>query len=85
MSNKDFELGQQIAELRGMTAKGFEAITQRLDTSNGRLAKHDEIINRLSSGDSFEKGEHKGISKTWYLLFGLASLVVAIITIFYKR
>ncbi len=88
MSNEDFSLGQQIAELRGLvvakfdsTEKSLAGINNHLATLNGKVAAHEKQL-------TDDSGVQKGIVMTWKRIFGLIAaggtimgLVVAIINI----
>lgn len=81
----DFDLGQQIAELRGLTQEGFRGVNARLDTLNSKVAKHEKRLNDMDVADATLLGRGKGVSRTLTILvtilaFLIGSIVVPIVS-----
>ncbi|HLY40489.1 MAG TPA: hypothetical protein VKR52_04705 [Terracidiphilus sp.] len=77
----DFELGQQIAELRGITVAGFKAVNDHLSTLNGRVGKHDELFNKILGNEKFEAGARQGFATSWKVIFALVTITLGILAI----
>ena len=82
--DKDFTLGQQIAEIKGVLETGFNGINKRLDILNGKVAEHEKRFGELDKKSSFNDGREKGLSLGWGALIGIAGLIVAVLTIISK-
>ena len=80
--NKDFELGQQIAEMRGEMTEGFKGVYARQDKTNGRLGKHDEEIAFLLSKLNQSKGFRAGLSLYSKILVAILTLLIAALALF---
>lgn len=81
----EMKLAQQLSRMEGSMIAGFEAINQRLDCSNGRLAKHDEIIADLCERNSFVDGERKGIKISWGILITALTVALGILTVIFVK
>jgi hypothetical protein len=78
--SKDFELGQQIAELKGVVNTGFAGVNQRLDTLNGRVGKHDELFGKVLGDEKFQAGVRKGISTFWGVVIAVLGIIIGALT-----
>lgn len=77
----DIDLAQQIAELRGITVSGFQAVNDHLKTLNGRVGKHDELFGRILGDEKFAAGTKNGIGLSWRVFLALVSIALGIIGI----
>ena len=85
MSERDFELGQQIAELRGLVVQGFEGVHKRQDTTNGRIGKAEDRLLKLEQAKDNAEGQARGKKASWQLIVTIASLIIAIVAIILKK
>src|ERR1700722_11932343 len=79
----DIDLAQQIAELRGITVKGFEAVNDHLKTLNGRVGKHDNLFAEILGDEKYQDCTKNGIGISWRTFLALATLVLGILAIFF--
>lgn len=84
MPDRDFELGQQIAELRGIVVQGFEGIHKRQDTTNGRIGKAEDRLIKLEQAKDSAEGRMRGAKASWQVIVTIATLIIAIATIILK-
>ena len=81
---RDFTLGQQIAEIKGVLETGFNGINRRLDILNGKVAEHEKRFGIIDNKNSYNAGREKGLSLGWGAVIGIAGLIVAVLTIISK-
>lgn len=77
--DRDFELGQQIAELKGIVESGFKDVTRRQDIANGRTAKTEIRIEALEKKDDFNDGLRRGIRVSWGFVVTVVTLITGFI------
>ncbi len=77
--NEDFNLGQQIAELRGVISEGFRGIHGRLDTLNHKTAEHEKKFMQSDLEKAKEQGVQKGIQISWGRFLAVVGLVAAVL------
>jgi hypothetical protein len=82
-SQTELDLAQQIAELKGLTVKGFEEVTRRQDVANGRLADHDKLFVKIFNNDSFQAGRRKGISQFWAVIIALLGIALGVVSAYF--
>ena len=85
MPDRDFELGQQIAELRGIVVQGFEGVHKRQDTTNGRIGKAEDRLLKLEQARDNAEGQARGAKASWQVIVTIASLIIAIVAILLKK
>lgn len=74
--DQDFNLGQQIAQLRGEVNVGFTGVNRRLDILNGKVAEHEK---KLTNNDVVAANKD-GKMSTWVFLGShVVSVVIALI------
>jgi hypothetical protein len=78
MTKQDFT---DIMVRLGKIDSGIEAVNKRLDISNGRLSKHDDIITKLASDENYQRGRVSGISTFWKIVVTVLTLIIAILAI----
>jgi len=66
-----FVLGQIIATQRGIMA--------RQDITNGKVVKNTGDIEAIQKWQATSDGEETGVSRTWAIIFTVASLVVGVL------
>lgn len=79
----DFELGQQIAELRGIVVEGFKGVNNHLATLNGRVGKHDELFAKILGKEQYQEGAKEGFVMSWKVIFALATITLGILAIIF--
>jgi len=79
----DMKLQEQIAKLSGTVEAGFEAVNKRLDISNGRLGKHDDLFSTILANDSFQAGRRKGLTTAWSIFLSVITVVLATLAIYF--
>lgn len=77
----NFDLGQQIAELRGIVVKGFEGVHARQDITNGRIGKLETRVDTLETDNATSRGRSQGRWRLWLVLSTLAGLIIALLTV----
>lgn len=76
-----FDLGQQIAELRGIVIKGFEGVHNRQDIANGRTGKLELRMAEVEKELATSKGRRQGGWRLWLVFSTIAGLVIGLLTI----
>jgi hypothetical protein len=79
----DFELGQQIAELKGNVDTGFKGVNQRLDFLNGRVGKHDELFGKILGDEKYQAGIRKGVSTFWAVVVTILGIALGAISAYF--
>lgn len=82
-SPTDIDLAQQIAELRGITIKGFEAVNAHLSTLNGRVGKHDELFGKILGDEKFQAGTRQGFSVSAKVFLAIITITIGILAIIF--
>lgn len=81
MSNSLDTIGERLKILCEEQIPAMRAeITHRLDTLNGKVARHDEKIDRLE----IEHGEHKAQLTTVKVIFGGIVAIITLVLSFLK-
>ena len=76
-SDVNLDLGQQIAELRGIVVKGFEGVHSRQDVTNGRIGKLEVRVDALENVNATSRGRRQGAWTFWLVLSTVLGLVLA--------
>ena len=79
----DFELAQQLAELRGITVEGFKGVNNHLAQLNGRVGKHDELFARILGNEKYQEGARQGFVTSWKVIFALVTVTLGILAIIF--
>jgi hypothetical protein len=79
----DIDLAQQIAELRGITVTGFEAVNEHLKALNGRVGKHDDLFAKILGNEKFQAGARQGFVASWKVIFALVTIALGILAIIF--
>lgn len=84
MPDRDFELGQQIAELRGIVIEGFKGVHARQDITNGRVGKLESRMTDVENNQANSAGHDKGATASWQTVMTVASLIIALLALIFK-
>jgi hypothetical protein len=82
-SPTELDLAQQIAELRGITIKGFEAVNNHLATLNGRVGKHDDLFGKILGDEKFQAGTRQGFSVSAKVFLAIITITIGILAIIF--
>lgn len=75
-------ISSQLAELRGITIKGFEGVDQHFKVLNGKVADHERRLNQNDTDIAEKKGEKLGMSNTWKTIYTAVVLIISFLALF---
>lgn len=77
----NLNLGQQIAELRGIVIEGFKGVHHRQDIANGRTGKLEVRVGKLEKDVATSRGIRQGTWRFWLVLGSVIGLIIEALTI----
>lgn len=76
-------LSSQIAELRGITIKGFQGVDEHFKILNGKVAEHERRLNQNDLSQSEQKGKKEGMSNIWKIIYTGLTIILSILALFH--